>query len=221
MENNLTQWFVYEWEKPIRQKPYRVILRSPFPRIHYYHNKQLQVKESQYLIPTYSWTLTPIPNWTCFVVPISHFQCTTPNTWLTNCVHPRALLDHQLEKYVGCKVLLFITWWRSWNCLVTKLYGVQTQQLLQEKEELEQTRFPITPFFTLVELCSCATCVTFFSPQNNSYICLRLWEKKAQTYIHRLDWNQLWKTEFHKSRWIAIYRANCWATSFSSLLDRC
>ena len=29
-------------------------LRSPLPKIHYYHNKRLQVKESQYLIPTYS-----------------------------------------------------------------------------------------------------------------------------------------------------------------------
>ena len=41
-------------------------------------------KESQYLILTYSWTLTPIPNWTCSVVTIFHFQCTTPSTWLTN-----------------------------------------------------------------------------------------------------------------------------------------
>ena len=54
MENKLTQLFVYEWEKPTQQKPYRVILRLPLLRIHYDHNKQLQVKESQYLIPTYS-----------------------------------------------------------------------------------------------------------------------------------------------------------------------
>ena len=40
--------------KLTRQKPYQVILRLPLPRIHYYHNKRLQVKESQYLIPTYS-----------------------------------------------------------------------------------------------------------------------------------------------------------------------
>ena len=66
------------------KKSHRVILRSPLPRIHYYQNKRLQVKKSQYLIPTYSWTLTPIPNWTCFVVTISHFQCTAPNTWLIN-----------------------------------------------------------------------------------------------------------------------------------------
>ena len=83
-ENKLTRWFVYDWGKPIRQKLYWVILRSPLPRIHYYHNKQLQVKESQYLIPTYNWTLTPISNWTCSIVTISPFQCTAPNTWLTN-----------------------------------------------------------------------------------------------------------------------------------------
>ena len=46
----------------------RVILRSPLPRIHYYQHKQLQVKESQYLIPSYSLTLTLIPNWTYNVV---------------------------------------------------------------------------------------------------------------------------------------------------------
>ena len=85
-------------------------------RIHYYQNKWSQVKQSQYLIPTYSWTLTPIPNWTCSVMSISHFQCTAPSTWLTNrCTDPSMRLDHQLEKDVGCKVLQFITQWRSWN----------------------------------------------------------------------------------------------------------
>ena len=101
-KNKLTRWFVYEWGKPPRQKPHRVILRSPLPRIHYYHNKQLQVKESQYLIPTYSWTLTPIHNWTCSVVTISHFQCTAPSTWLTNqCADSSTRLNHQLEKDDG------------------------------------------------------------------------------------------------------------------------
>ena len=160
----MTRLFVYEWGKPTWQKPHKVILRSPFLRIHYYQNKWLQVKESQYLIPTYNWTLTPIPNWTCSVVAISHFQCMVLNMWLTNCANPSTQLDHQLEKDVGYKVLLFITRWRSWSCLVTKPYGIQTQQLLQEKEELGQTRFPVTPFFTLVELCSCATSVTFLGP---------------------------------------------------------
>ena len=54
VENKLMRWFVYECGKPAWQKPHRVILRSPLPRIHYYHNKRLQVKESQYLIPAYN-----------------------------------------------------------------------------------------------------------------------------------------------------------------------
>ena len=70
------------------------------PRIHYYHNKRLQVKESQYLILTYSWTFTPIPNWTCFVVTISPFQCTAPNMWLTNCADLSTRLQSQTRK--GC-----------------------------------------------------------------------------------------------------------------------
>ena len=61
-EIKLARWFFYEWGKLTRQKPHRVILRSPLPRIHYYQNKQLQVKESLYLIPTYNWTITPKPN---------------------------------------------------------------------------------------------------------------------------------------------------------------
>ena len=84
-------------------------------------NKWLQVKESQYLIPTYSWTLIPIPNWTCSVVIISHFQCTAPSTWLTNCVDPNTRLDHQLKKDVGYKVLQFIQ-----TMKIMKLLGHKT-----------------------------------------------------------------------------------------------
>ena len=100
----LTRWFVYKWGKTPRQKLHRVILRSSFPRIHYYHNKRLQVKESQYLIPTYSWTLTLIPNWTCSIVTISHFQCTAPNTWLTSrCTDPSTWLSTNLKRMLAAK----------------------------------------------------------------------------------------------------------------------
>ena len=176
----LTRWFVFEWGKFTQQKPHRVILRSPLPRIHYYQNKRLQVKESQYLIPTYNWTLTLIPNWTCSVVTFSPFQCTALSTWLINrCVDPNTWLNHKLEKYVGCKVLQFITRWSSRNSLVTKPCGVQTQQFLQEKDELRQILSPVTICMNKTLLHTCATCVTFDGPQNNHYICLGLWEKKA------------------------------------------
>ena len=34
-------------------------------------------------LPTYSWTLTPIPNWTCFIVTIPLSDARLPSTWLT------------------------------------------------------------------------------------------------------------------------------------------
>ena len=106
---NLTQVICLWMGKTTKAKPYRVNLRSPLLKIHYYQNKRLQVKEFQYLIPTYSWTLISIHNWTCNVVTISPFQCTTPNTWLINqCMDPSMWLTHQLEKDVGCKVFQFI-----------------------------------------------------------------------------------------------------------------
>ena len=70
------------------------------------------------------------------------------------------MTNHQLEKDVGCKVLQFIsssTQWRSRSSLVTKPYDIQTQQLLQEKDELE--------YMSLVTIClwktfalSCISC---------------------------------------------------------------
>ena len=70
-----------------------MILRSPLPKLHYYHNKWLQVKEFQYLIPTYNWTLIPIPNWTCSIVTISPFDTRLPSTWLTNYADPSTRLQ--------------------------------------------------------------------------------------------------------------------------------
>ena len=161
----MTQWFVYKWGKPTRQKLHWVILRLPLLRINYYQNKRLQVKEFQYLIPTYSWILIPIPNWNYSVMTISHFQCMALSTWLTNrCADPSTRLNHQLQKDVGCKVLLFITRWRSRNFLVTKPYSVQTQQLLQEKDELGKILSLITICINKILLHTCATCVTFDSP---------------------------------------------------------
>ena len=91
-KNKLTRWFVYEWGKPTWQKPPPGDFKVTTPEIsllsqqavtvkekfHYYHNKRLQVKESQYFIPTYSWTLTLIPNWTYSVVTISPLDAWLP-----------------------------------------------------------------------------------------------------------------------------------------------
>ena len=88
---NLTRVICLRMGKTTEAKPHQVILKSPLLRIHYYQNKRLQVKESQYLIPTYSWTLTPITNWTCDVAAISPFNAWLPIafTW-QNHPHRRA-----------------------------------------------------------------------------------------------------------------------------------
>ena len=77
------------------KNPHWVILRSPLPKFHYYHNKRLQVKESQYLIPTYSWTLILILNWTYSVVTTSPFDAR-----LTNCADPSTRLQSPIRE--GC-----------------------------------------------------------------------------------------------------------------------
>ena len=67
------------------------------------------------------------------------FQCTAPSTWLTNwCMDPSTWLTHQLEKNVGCKVLQFIKTMKIKKLLGYKTLGAQTQQLLQEKDEIRQ-----------------------------------------------------------------------------------
>ena len=84
-----------------------MIFRSPLLKLHYYHNKRLQVKESKYLI---NLQLNPYPNTQLdlFCSDNSPFRCTTPSTWLTNCVDPSTRLQSPTKKVVGCKVLQFI-----------------------------------------------------------------------------------------------------------------
>ena len=80
------------------------------------------VTSKRILVPYINLQLNPSPNTQLdlFCSNNLSFQCTVPNMWLTNCANPSTWLNHQLEKDVGCKVLQFITRWRSWSCLVKK-----------------------------------------------------------------------------------------------------
>ena len=74
-------------------------------------------------LPTYNWTLTPIPNWTCFVMTVPLFEAWLPCTWLTNCVDPSTRLQLPTKKVVGCKVLQFIS-----TMKIKKMLGHKTQR---------------------------------------------------------------------------------------------
>ena len=54
-------------------------------------------------VPYTNLQLNPYPNTQLdlFCSDNLSFQCTAPNTWLTNCVDPNTQLNHQLEKNVG------------------------------------------------------------------------------------------------------------------------
>ena len=164
MEIKLTWWFVYEWGKPTRQKPHRVILRSPLSKFNYYHNKRLQVKESQYLIPTYSWTLTPIPNWTCSVVTISPFDARLPVRDYPIAWIPVHDFNHQLEKELATNFFSSSQQWRSRRFLVIKPYSAQIEQLLHKNDELGQNCVSGHNLFKQILLNTCAACEHFDGP---------------------------------------------------------
>ena len=113
-------------------------------RNHYYHNKRLQVKESWYLTPTYSWPLISILSWTCFVVTISCFQCTILSMWLTNCMDPSTQLQSPTREGYWLQSSSVHHTMKIKKPLGHKTLPCTTQQLLQEKDELGQILSPIT-----------------------------------------------------------------------------
>ena len=78
----MTQWFVYEWEKPNGKNP------TGWFSGHHSRNSTI-ITTSSYkqgipsTLPTYNWTFTPIPNRTCSVVTVSLSDAWLPSTWLT------------------------------------------------------------------------------------------------------------------------------------------
>ena len=90
-------------------------------------------------LPTYSWTLTPIPNWTCSVVTVSPFDAQLPSTWLTNCADPSMRLQSPTKKVIGYKVLQFIH-----TIKIKKMFGYKTLKCTytvtssRERDELGQ-----------------------------------------------------------------------------------
>ena len=138
-------------------KSHRVILKSPLPKFHYYHNKRLQVKEFQYLTPTNSWTLTLNTQLDLLCCDNFSFWCTAPTTWLTNCADPSTRLQSLTRKGCWLQSSLVHPRWSSRRCLVTKPYGAQTRQLLHKNDELRQILSLITIclnklYSTLVQL---------------------------------------------------------------------
>ena len=78
----MTRWFVYEWGKSNNKNPTGWFLG------HHSRNSTF-ITTSGYkqgipsTLPTYSWTLIPIPNRTCSAVTVPRYDARLPSTWLT------------------------------------------------------------------------------------------------------------------------------------------
>ena len=115
------------------------------------------------ILPTYSWTLTPIPNWTCSIVTVPLSDARLPSTWLTNCADPSMWLQSPTKKIVGCKVLQFI-----YTMKIKKMLGHKTLRCTytttssRERWTRARTSSPITICLNrvcsmLVQLVNCLT----------------------------------------------------------------
>ena len=154
-----------------------MIFRSPLLKFHYYHNKRLQGISST--LPTYSWTLTPIPNWTCFVVTVPLFDARLLSTWLTNCADPSTRLQTPTKKVVGCKVFQFIHMMK-----IKKMFGYKTLQYKytatssRKRDELGQ-ELRLWSQFVWTEFAQCLCNLwTFWRPLKQSFYMFRIRRKE-------------------------------------------
>ena len=134
----MTWWFVYEWGKPNGKNP------TGWFSSHHSRNSTI-ITTSDYkqgipsTLPTYSRILTPISNQTCSIVIVPLSDTRLPSTWLTNCADPNTWLQNtNLKRLLAAKFFSSSTRWRLGRCLVIKPFGANTQQLLQERDELGQ-----------------------------------------------------------------------------------
>ena len=90
-------------------------------------------------LPTYNWTLTPIPNWTCFLMTVPLSDAQLLSTWLTSCADPSTRLQTPTKKILGCKVLQFIHTMKIKKMLSHKTLRCKyTTTSSRERDELGQ-----------------------------------------------------------------------------------
>ena len=160
-------------------------------------------KEIPSTLLIYSWTLTPILNWTCSVVTVPFFYARLPSTWLTNYADPSTRLQSPIKKSVGCKVLQFIHMIK-----IKKMLGHKTLRckyittFSRERDELGQelrlqSQFAWTEFAqSLCNLC------TVWRPLKQSFYMSRIRRKEdSKTYSQILRKSYL-NSEILKSRQI-------------------
>ena len=152
-------------------------------------------------LPTYSWTLTLIPNWTCSVVTVPLFDAQLPSMWLTNCADPSTRLQSLTKKIVGCKVLQFIH-----TMKIKKMLGHKTQRCTytatssRERDELGQ-EFCLRSQFAWTEFaqCLCNLCTIWWLLKQSFYM-FRVRRKEGPKTYSRIPRKSYQNSEILKPR---------------------
>ena len=172
-----------------------MIFRSLLSKLHYYHNKRLQVMESKYLT---NLQLNPYPNTQLdlFCSDSSPFWCTTPYTWLTNCMDPSTRLQSPTKKVVGCKVFQFIHTMKIKKMLGHKtLRCTYTATSLRIRDELGQ-ELRLRSQFAWTEFAQCLCNLwTLWRPLNWSFYMSRVRRKESPKTHSRILRKSYWNSE--------------------------
>ena len=114
-------------------------------------------------LPTYSWTFTPIPNWTCSVVTVPLSDARLPSTWLIVARIPIHDFKTTIKKIVSCKVFQFIH-----TMKIKKMLGHKTLRCKyittssRERDELGQEPCLRSQFaWTEFAQCLCNLCTVW------------------------------------------------------------
>ena len=130
-------------------------------------------------LPTYSWTLTPIPNWTCFVVTVP-LWCTAPKNVTNQFCGSQYSTSNPTKKVIGCKVLQFIHTMKIKKMLAHKtLQYKYTATSSRERDELGQELHLRSQFsWTVFAQCLCDMW-TLWRPLKQSFYIFRVRRKES------------------------------------------
>ena len=155
-------------------------------------------------LPTYSWTPSPIPNWTCSVVTVSLSNARLPSTWLTNCVDPSTWLQSPTKKVVGCKVLQFIHTMKIKKMLGHKtLRCTYTATSSRERDLLGQELRLRSQFAWMEFAQSLCNLWTVWLPLKQSFYMFRVRRKESPKTYSWIPRKSNWNSENLKPQQIA------------------
>ena len=135
-------------------------------------------------LPTYNWTLIPIPDYTCFVVTVPLSNARLPSTWLIVARIPVRDFETPTKKIVSCKVLQFIHTMKIKKMLGHKTLRCKyTATSSRERDELGQEPCLQSQFaWTEFAQCLCNLC-TIWRPLKQSFYMSRVRRKEdPKTY---------------------------------------